>query len=165
MGWLTTQGQTRHELIERRIASWENDGHKGITLKHTAVGNVLWTVRQVTKPTGEVDTFIGCDLMRSERGYGWGYKDMDEGMGPCYYTCPLSFLKLAPVLNEGWREKVRQYHGERARKRALVKRLKVGNTVTFIQGTNIPGVTISGLKRLRGWYRGTLYRVPLKYLA
>ena len=81
---------------------------------------------------------------------------------------PMSGLRVLDhghVWARNWRVKVRAYHATRTRKRALVRQLKIGDTVTFIQGTNIPGVTISGHKPLRGWYRGTLYRVPLKYLA
>ena len=45
--------------------------------------------------------------MRCDRGYGWGSKDMDEGMHPYHYSCPLSFLDPAPVQNKDRHEKVR----------------------------------------------------------
>jgi hypothetical protein len=51
-----------------------------------------------------------------ERGdrYGWGYKDMDESMGPYVYDAPLRLLEdLGPPPNEWaakWREGVRANH-------------------------------------------------------
>ena len=129
MGWLFTSGQSRTDLIQRRIAPWANNGHKGETLKHSAVGNVLWTVRRNTDPDGKSELWIGCDLMSSDRSYGWGYKDMEESMGPCEVSCPLRFLDMVPLREcnatcpknghghiwaRDWRVKVRQYHDRRA---------------------------------------------------
>ena len=71
-GWLFTSGQSRTDLIQRRIAPWANDGHKGEILKHSALGNVLWTVRRNTNLDGKSELWIGRYLMRSDRSYGWG---------------------------------------------------------------------------------------------
>lgn len=41
--------------------------------------------------------------------YGrWGYKTLDEQMGPYYYQCPVEWLERAPVANEAWRARVRK---------------------------------------------------------
>lgn len=109
MGWLY-YASTRRDLIADRTKTEETDTHKFVCLKHCTRGNVLWTVWQITdKATGEYRRLIGCDLMQAHPVYGWGYKDLDESMGPCYYTCPLSYLDLVPVKNERWRESVRKY--------------------------------------------------------
>ena len=37
----------------------------------------------------------------------------DESMHPYYYTCPLSYLDLAPEQSADWRAGVRAYHARR----------------------------------------------------
>ena len=55
------------------------------TVGHTTRGNVLWTVWEITRLDGDRVRYIGCDLLSHEKGYGWGYTDMEESMYP-YYT-------------------------------------------------------------------------------
>jgi hypothetical protein len=62
---------------------------------------------------GESRRYIQCDLLKGG-GNGWGYKSMDESMHPYYYSCPLSYLDLAPEQCAEWRQKVREYHRQRA---------------------------------------------------
>lgn len=162
MGWLFSQGQTRSELIARRNKEWETETHKGKTIRHAARGNVLWAIREVTdKTTGKIDTYIACDLMQGQRGYGWGYKDMSEDMGPHYYTCPLSYLEQVPAPNgeysKGWREKVKAYHARRNRK------FTIGQAINLI-GYEAKAFIIS-LKPLMVDYNGGKYNVSLKQIA
>ena len=118
MGWLSGW-KDRKSLIKHLTES-----QKGVnpavlfeTLTHCARGNVLWKVVTISdvQPNGEKverDRFIECDLL-GRCGGDWGYKDMTESMGPCYYTCPLSYLEMVPCPENSqwakeWREKVRQ---------------------------------------------------------
>lgn len=131
MGWLFTQGQTLKELIVRQTKGWEHtqqDGTviKNICLRHCYRGGsfsgVLWTVWERTfekdgQPVKPADRWIGCDLLRFQNGYGWGYKDMAESMHPYFYSCPLGYLALVPVASEEWREGVRAYHARAAERR------------------------------------------------
>lgn len=52
----------------------------------------------------------------------FGYKDMDETMGPYNYACPKSILKLlTPTDNKlanEWREKCYEYHRQKAEKKS-----------------------------------------------
>lgn len=116
MGWYFTTGATQQDIIRERIASWESEetGAKSVTLKHCLVGNVLWTVREIANERqGFSQRYIGCDLLQASRE-GWGYKPMEEDMGPCYYTCPLAYLDLAGPTSskwaQEWRGKVRAHH-------------------------------------------------------
>lgn len=44
----------------------------------------------------------------------WGYKSMDESVGPYYYGCPLKYLDMVPeVTNPAWREVVRDHWANR----------------------------------------------------
>jgi hypothetical protein len=82
-------------------------------------------------------TMLRCAKVKDE-GASWGYKDASERSGPYTgYSCPLSYLDLVPeptcppgcpacaedrcgnAWARQWRERVRAYHAEKARKRAL----------------------------------------------
>jgi len=71
------------------------------------------------KPT---DRAIGCDLFEYARQYeGFGYKDLSESCGPNACSCPLGYLDMVPVVNQEWRDDVREYHSRKAEKRARKK--------------------------------------------
>lgn len=140
MGWDFTGGATKKDIIRECCKTQENDHGKWETLAHCVRGNVLWSVKQVTvKATGKTTRFIMCDLLGLEKGFGWGYKDIDESMGPCYYSCPLSFLDMAPEdgtgnTNPGWREQVRAYAAQTHRKvkRGEMYKLSDGRILTVL---------------------------------
>lgn len=132
MGWTYPHGLNRKQLIAQRVTGWERDTGemlvKSTCLKHCYRGNVfsgvLWSVweRNFTKNGEEVqpsERWIQCDLLRCDQGE-WGYKDMEESMGPYYYSCPLSYLELVPIDRFGgnveWREQVVEHHRRRAKK-------------------------------------------------
>ena len=160
MGWLFTRQQTRAQLIEELTRDQESNGVTRKCLKQSTASNVLWTVWEITGPGEKVDRYIGCDLMACQRGYGWGYKDMCESMGPCYYSCPLAYLDMVPVANADWREQVRAYHAARNRK------VNVGDLLVF-EGLSIPEATVVEKRgrRLIGEYAGCRYRLSPQVLA
>lgn len=159
MGWLFTEGATRSDVIAKRVATWQSETQAGRTLRHCAKGNVLWTVRELTdKPRGTTERYIGCDLLQGQRGYGWGYKDMCESMHPYYYSCPMAYLTIVPVACEPWREQVRAYHAQQAR------RLIIGATYQLID-RKMPYVEIVSLRPLRGRFNGATYRLSKSYIG
>ncbi|MDO7894611.1 hypothetical protein Q5Z23_33160, partial [Pseudomonas aeruginosa] len=90
-------------------------------IAHALRGNVLWSVTEVTAKVegvhrhlapGQSLRYIRCDLLERS-GDQWGYKPLDESMHPYYYTCPLSYLDLAPEQSADWRAGVRAYHARR----------------------------------------------------
>ena len=113
MGWLFNW-DTRKELI----ADLTKDYKTFKTLRHCTRGNVLWALH---REAGAGKRFITAYLMQKDRSAGWGYKPMDESMGPFYYTCPLSYIKDAsPPVNENaanWREQVRIHHKYKKRRK------------------------------------------------
>ncbi len=135
MGWLFTAGTTRRDQIEERTRAWERSSDDGLLVKTSclahcyrggAFSGVLWTVWERTFTSGDQQTqpterWIGCDLLRYQRDYGWGYKNMEESMHPYFYSCPLKYLDLVPIEQYGghpeWRELVRAYHARQAEKR------------------------------------------------
>ena len=121
MGWLFSNdvGTNKAALVRRfrMSAYWRGYGD---LLADRVVGNHYWAAvkRLHGERAGEV--FIFLALMQSGgRSSGWGYKSMDETVGPSYYDCPLALLNMAtdppygPYAAE-WRQKVRDYHAKRA---------------------------------------------------
>jgi hypothetical protein len=156
MGWLFTAGQTRKQLIDRLTEYWEDDaGRKHRCLAHTARGNVLWSVWEHEREAGSVK-IIHCDLMKPESGYGWGYKDMSESMGPVYITCPLSYLDIATDdINQEWRDAVRRYN----------RKLSVGMKVSLVN-TTLEWAVITRLRPLIGRCDdGMSYRLRRGYIG
>jgi len=159
MGWLFTEGQTRRQLIEHLTKTEENDKRKWTTLKRYCSGNTLFTVQEVlNKETLETHRFIGVYLMAPHKGYGWGYKDMDESMGPYQVGCPLSFFDMVPDPGSyatEWRKQCRFAHARRFQK------LEVGQAVKL---TNGHSYKIVSLCPLRGELAGLIYRIPRRML-
>lgn len=163
MGWLFTQGQTRHQLIERCSKGWNGDDDSKVTaLAHRAVGNNLWVVFERSHPTAPSHRFIGLFLMQKQKGYGWGYKDIDESMGLYEVSCPLGFLDMVPEVPEpygaAWRVRVREYHAKANQK------LSIGQTITL---TNQLQYTVSSIRPLtaRSVDNGQVYRIPRRMLT
>ncbi len=146
MGWVYRKC-SKQELIDELLAG------EGKVLAHAVRGRILWTVKQIqsTDDGGTSSIFIGCDLLQRD-GEWWGYKEMDEAVGPYYYTGPLKFLSLAPERNPVWREEVRKYHAARSR------RVSVGQRVALI-GCAIPWVRITSAHPLQGEYQGTRFQL------
>lgn len=129
MGWYFDEWADRKGLIQQLTKSWsrEENGKKAITicLAHTYRGfpytGVLYSVHETrvedlsTKEV-KVDRWIGVSMLQYRRKQ-WGYKPMDESMGPYIYGCPMSYLEMVPeVKNAEWRALVYQYWRNRKEK-------------------------------------------------
>lgn len=101
MGWLFS-----HRTRDAQIQELVQDPN---CLDHTDTGERVWAVWR----SADNSRFIACFLIDQQDGK-WGYKPIDETMGPCFYDCPLKYLDATPGRTEGyaaaWREKVRAYH-------------------------------------------------------
>jgi hypothetical protein len=135
MGWLFTHGSTLRSQIKNLSEGWERQLPNGTNVKTTCLarcyrggsfsGN-LWSVWERTfvldgQDVQPAERWITLCLLSYQNGYGWGYKDMEESSGPYFYSCPLKYLDMVPVVaSESWREGVRAYHArakERRQKR------------------------------------------------
>lgn len=123
MGWLFGWN-TRKELIDQLCY-----GNGVETLKRKFVGNNMWAVQRV--PSGEV--FACLYLIKgnprvTDDPCNWGYKDVDETMGPYQYDFPVSWLDLlSPCDSEyalEWRANVRKRAEQMAR-------FKIGTTWAY----------------------------------
>jgi len=111
MGWTFSQNATKRSLRAEIVAPEERAcGGYFRTLASAVRGNTLWCLHE-SKRNGEALRFIGCYRFGRHQGW-WGYKAMDETMGPYYYDCPIEYLDAAsPAQNSMaavWRAQVRE---------------------------------------------------------
>jgi hypothetical protein len=126
MGWLFGW-DTRKSLVDHLIT-----GNGVKTIKSCSVGNNLMTVQEYTNKENETIRFACVYLIKGppfgrDDGYGWGYKDVDESMGPCQTAFPLAWLDLlSPTDSQyalDWRKAVRE-RGEKLRSAKLGSKWK-----------------------------------------
>ena len=162
MGWLFTQGATRADIIEDLTREQVTDERVFRTLRKCFRGNTMYALHESGKP-GELKKWLCVYLLQTDGKYGWGYKDMDETMGPYYFDCPVSYLDEAdPPTSETaakWREEVRKLAAERASKKP-----KIGETWKLRLGCSPRQVRIKSLRPLRGEANGTLYKIKRRLL-
>ncbi len=124
MGWLfSSRWETRAELVKH--LQRPDRFLPGKRLASRVIGNHHWYLAETNGTT-----WIGLDLMQGggSRDPGWGYKDLDETVGPTALDCPLSFLDRAsePVHYAiEWRQRVREHHAALTTKAKPVPGLKV----------------------------------------
>lgn len=157
MGWLfgwSNRSDLIHHLVE---------GNGARTVTHCCKGNVLWAVQELPGKDGVPVRFIACYLMKSagpmDDPCRWGYKDLDESMAPYYYTCPVSYFKLAPAINQAWRDKVLE-HAARGK-----RRFKLGDEFQ-LYGKRYMVVETLGRRgyRVAGVGTGAVYRIRLSQI-
>src|SRR4051812_31389516 len=108
MGTYFTQGANKAAIIAECVQSCRAE-------RHTVNGNNLWAIGQ-TERDGKPFRYVILFKLVPDT-WGWGYKPINEDMGPCYYDCPLEYVKaveeFAPMsFAEEWRTKVYARHGE-----------------------------------------------------
>jgi len=162
MGWsyYRQPGHTKADQLKYLVSELTRNPD---TLAHSLRGKVLWSVISMSGPDRSEQRYISCTLLDyDESSRSWGWKHMDESMGPTYFNCPISYLKKAPVsmlppeirakgsFSLKWRERVRLYH----------RNYSIGDRVTLDDGYAVPELTVVQLKPLVGVYCGHLYKVP-----
>ncbi len=128
--------RSRKEMVEYLTTRDTSDGYE--ILDHSAKGNILYTLER--HPEGY--RFIGVYKMsgptareRSQGECGWGYKAMDESVGPSFYDCPERILRQSDVEDRhGWREKCRKARRKKAAIKEWSKCLKSGLPLELHRG-------------------------------
>jgi hypothetical protein len=129
MGWLIGWDSRAELVAHLRADAGET---KILAERSTSYGRRLWWACE-TK-TGE--RFIMLMLISGSRApQSWGYKDIDESMGPVEVDCPLDLLDLTGEPKgdhqgaqwaRDWRKRVRAYHARRGQTFATGERVIVG---------------------------------------
>jgi hypothetical protein len=112
--------------------TWETEKTKNTCLK-TAINfkEAYAAVETIDKATGERRVWAAAFMLNYTRDayYNFGYKDMDESMGPGICNCPASVLDLLTPTD---REHAIKWRAA-CRKRADRKPIRIGDTIEFNQ--------------------------------
>lgn len=166
MGYTFYQNRTKQQMIQDITSDEKSETMSWQTIDQSLRGNVLWTVCKITDLQANTEkNVIFCYLLSKNEGE-WGYKDMSESCGPFQYNCPLKFLKMAPVADQEWRDKVIAYHAENNRKSSTP--IVFNEIYELLPTCNVKSVRITGrIKRsLVGVaVDGRSYKVNPKYLT
>ena len=102
--------RSRQDVVDDLVKQYSGDRFSIIDRKATNFGRHLW---MLIKPK-EGPSFV-CLFKLSSYGGDWGYKAIDESMGPVYYDCPVSLLKQADCptteFATDWRDEVYRLNG------------------------------------------------------
>jgi len=166
MGWSFGWG-SRQEL-KTYLSSPERLGGAKI-LAQSDKRSVLWTVIEVPDYVGAptAKRFILADLIKGEGprdGNNWGYKDLDESMGPCELTCPVRFFDLVPDPGSyatEWRAKVRAYAAKQSVK------YQVGDVLGLVNTARPLVVRVTSVRPFLGedLATGLIYRIPKRMVG
>lgn len=107
-----------------RLFTWEERDERwnvtrGVRVVNSAmVGSVYYAAVEIRRPAKGIRKVgavvcLTCGRTRHD-GTAWGYKDMDETMGPCEDKCPVSILDLLTPTDSQWANEWR----DRCRKNA-----------------------------------------------
>lgn len=189
MGWLISYNKLRHgETVDDRMRkemSWstsdEKSGSKHEIVASATVGSTWYAAVKNTSPDSASYTFtLICLTSKGKSGKGFGYKDMDETVGPCEINCPKRILDLlTPTDNEyanKWRDACHEKRATSAKQRAEGSKIVPGmaiktaeplhysekelDTFTIVPTPASDRGVIATAKGGHG-----LYRLPLRVLA
>jgi hypothetical protein len=129
--------------VDRKAELDNHDwGEKYKVLKSSMVGSVYYAA-VLTRRTEEVWCAVFLTQTCGKAYYNFGYKDMNESMGPIEARCPVSILNLlTPTDNEDslqFRERCRKYHADKKSPTSL-KNLPVGTKIIWTAPHDFVGV-------------------------
>lgn len=116
MGWMFLQkdrGQSIKDFFKQEFNYQKDDGRYGKVIDCAVVNLTAAYITYETNQNGSKEVVALVCLLRfvprAKDGFNFGYKDMDETMGPNECNCPERILKLlTPTSNKNalrWREK------------------------------------------------------------
>lgn len=141
MGWLFKNDKLQHQTPAQYITehfTYESEMSKNTVIAAATVKNTIYAaIKREIKSTGQVFTFCGVFLYKNNCKDGFGYKDIDETMGPGEVDCPDRIMKLLspvedipnPSYAASWRANVAAAKAKRTAVRENAKKLKVGDVI------------------------------------
>lgn len=133
MGWYYCQ-PTREALVKHLLSTHADHLER---LDHAQRGNHLWVLYRLK---GTQDTFIVLFKMSGTRGnhhddyIRWGYKDIEESMGPCEVNCPARILRGSNYQHPiavAWRQRCERALERERKRKAFVRSLKKGDLLAY----------------------------------
>lgn len=176
MGWTTCNAHhyKPNGQVDRKaeldgyytFSAGEGDGAREVSVvKSSMVGSVYYAAVRCHHPNGnEPDSIIGvvCLTNAGERGshyFNFGYKPIDETMGPCENKCPKGILDLLTETDSefalDWRRRCREYHENRRNGNGKTVIPRNAITITGIckekTNANEVGDSVTYNKTYSGW--------------
>ena len=161
MGWLFGW-DSRQELVDhllKEALTFKGPSSEHRVVAHTCVGNNLWAVCErwfppaPGRPEKSYRYVLLCMMQRAGSPPDWGYKDVDEDMGPTEVSCPLKYLALAPLSEHqgeyarAWRLRVQEFWKRRHESQELARRLKIGDPFAWGSGEKPKALKCVGFRR------------------
>lgn len=170
MGWLFTERPRNVKDYFRDQLTWESENAESTCLDIALKLNVMYAaVETRQKDTGDREVWAAVFLIKYIKGdevHNFGYKDMEESMGPCQADAPKRILDLlTPTDNENalaWRRACRRRISRKAPEGAVIE---FREPVSFTDGYEGKRFTVEmcpGWRRRRKALRaenGCLYRI------
>jgi hypothetical protein len=130
---------------------------------------VYMALKSTDKATGQSYVFAAVVLISNTQKDGFGYKDMDESVGPCECACPDRIMRLlspiADIPNPGyaadWRARVAAQKTAAVQLRTKRKRLMPGAIVTLQNEVRFRDGKTATAFRMRFFQRKTPIFEPL----
>ena len=141
MGWTFQDEPLRGETPAARITRlFTHEGASqrlSVLAAATVRGTVYAAVRVEDRTTGRAHVLCAVVLVRNSLREGFGYKEMDETMGPAACDPPAHILALLspvedipnPRFAAAWRARVAERAAARAREASARRRLAVGDVL------------------------------------
>jgi hypothetical protein len=112
MGWTFThvaKGAKVSDFFSNEFNYTKEDGSYGKVVACSAKPTVAYLAYEYRKSNGEsgVTAFV-CLINRKKSHLNFGYKDMDESMGPNVSNCPESILNLLTPTDSKWANQWRE---------------------------------------------------------
>ncbi len=132
------------DLEEKRWKiMYEREG--GGIVSKSRRGNRTWWV--IDSPRNAADglsnPFLAVTIFDGRGGKELSRRDVSEAEGPSQLDCPIGFLTKAPVANQAWRDRVRQYHDDQKTRRKNAGRIKehlaVGRSIQLNENLSFEG--------------------------
>ncbi len=145
MGWTFTRREPGKPVldffVENGVLRWGDDcPHSYRVLDSALVRRSVFyaAVEQTHKTTGERKVWAAVILVKFVHGAGWhgfnhnfGWKDMDESVGPCESDCPEKILKLLTPTEYEHANDWRRRCWAHIEKRKAVKNLPAGTVLQY----------------------------------
>lgn len=142
MGWMSTTyvkqpGQTMTDwFIRHGTLSWESGSYTCRVLKSALKNRTTYyaAIEQKNVSTGEIVVFavvILCRFGKWPGGHNFGWKDMDETVGPNEDDCPESILKLLTPTTSEYANDWRRRCWEKIQKKKARPKIEVGTKLLY----------------------------------
>ena len=171
MGWLYKQHPVT-DPVAYLTGQYNHDGaHRTyLVLGAARVSNTVYmALKSTDKATGQSYVFAAVILISNTQKDGFGYKDMDESVGPCECACPDRIMRLlspiADIPNPGyaadWRARVAAQKTAAAELRTKRKCLMPGAIITLQNEVRFRDGKTATAFRMRFFQRKTPIFEPL----